>query len=169
MTRTPLLGPSAAGAAAIAIAYAAYAAERRRRRDAERLAAATLETVLNAIDAMPLGGRLVIQTRRRDQAVELSVRDTGEGMSADVRARIFDPFFTTRSPQRAGLGLSVVHGIVGRHQGRIDVQSEVGRGTTISLALPEAHPRPTGARTLPAPSAALRRGRTPIPSIWPRN
>jgi signal transduction histidine kinase/CheY-like chemotaxis protein len=120
---------------------------------ATELREALTNLMLNAIDAMPLGGRLVIQTRRRDQAVELSVRDTGEGMSADVRARIFDPFFTTRSPQRAGLGLSVVHGIVGRHQGRIDVQSEVGRGTTISLALPEAHPRPTGARTLPAPSA----------------
>jgi signal transduction histidine kinase/ActR/RegA family two-component response regulator len=120
---------------------------------ATELREALTNLMLNAIDAMPLGGRLVIQTRRRDHAVELSVRDTGEGMSADVRARIFDPFFTTHSPQRAGLGLSVVHGIVGRHQGRIDVQSEVGRGTTITLALPEAQPRPAGVRALPSPSA----------------
>jgi CheY-like chemotaxis protein len=76
-------------------------------------------------------------------------------MPADVRSRIFDPFFTTRSPQRAGLGLSVVHGIVGRHQGRIDVESEVGRGTTLSLVLPEAHARPTGVRVLPSPSSRL--------------
>jgi signal transduction histidine kinase/CheY-like chemotaxis protein len=120
---------------------------------ATELREALTNLMLNAIDAMPVGGRLVISTRRRDHAVELSVSDTGEGMSADVRARIFDPFFTTRSPQRAGLGLSVVHGIVGRHQGRIDVQSEVGRGTTITLVLPEALPRPLGARTLPAPVA----------------
>ncbi len=119
---------------------------------ATELREALTNLMLNAIDAMPLGGRLVIQTRHRDHAVELAVSDTGEGMSADVRARIFDPFFTTRSPQRAGLGLSVVHGIVGRHQGRIEVQSEVGRGTTITLALPEALSRPAGARALPMPT-----------------
>lgn len=119
---------------------------------ATELREALTNLMLNAIDAMPRGGRIVIQTRSDDHVVELSVSDTGEGMSADVRAHIFDPFFTTRSPQRAGLGLSVVHGIVGRHQGRIDVQSEVGRGTSITLVLPEAPPRPVGLRALPSPS-----------------
>jgi signal transduction histidine kinase/ActR/RegA family two-component response regulator len=105
---------------------------------ATELREALTNIILNAIDAMPRGGRIAIRTRRRDRMVELSVSDTGEGMPPDVQSRIFDPFFTTRSPQRAGLGLSVVHGIVGRHHGRIDVHSEEGQGTTVTLLLQES-------------------------------
>jgi signal transduction histidine kinase len=111
--------------------------------------------ILNAIDAMPRGGRITIRTRRRDRMVELSVGDTGEGMSLDVRSRIFDPFFTTRSPQRAGLGLSVVQGIVGRHHGRIDVHSEEGQGTTVTLLLEESRP-PSESWAMPSVPAARR-------------
>jgi CheY-like chemotaxis protein len=94
--------------------------------------------VRNALDAMPRGGRLRIASRASDERVEISVHDTGEGIPAEIRTRIFDPFFTTRSPERAGLGLSVVHGVVGRHGGRVDVQSAPGRGTTVTLVLPTA-------------------------------
>jgi CheY-like chemotaxis protein len=74
-----------------------------------------------------------------DTGVELQVSDTGEGIPEDVRRRIFDPFFTTRAPQRTGLGLSVVHGVVDRHRGSVWVRSEEGGGTTVTLWLPAAH------------------------------
>ncbi|MBI4590165.1 MAG: GAF domain-containing protein [Candidatus Rokubacteria bacterium] len=106
--------------------------------------------ILNALDAMPNGGRLALRTRKRQDAVELSVTDTGAGMTESVRRRAFEPFFTTRSPQRAGLGLSVVHGIVVRHKGSIEIESQEGRGTTVRIGLPTA--LPVGAA--PAPTAA---------------
>jgi signal transduction histidine kinase len=100
---------------------------------------AVMNLILNAVDAMPRGGRLGVTTRRVDTGVELQVSDTGEGMPEDVRRRIFDPFFTTRSPRRTGLGLSVVHGVVDRHRGSVRVRSEPGGGTTVTLWLPVAH------------------------------
>lgn len=112
---------------------------------------AVINLVLNAIDAMPRGGRLGLSTRARDQGVELAVSDSGEGMPDEVRRRAFDPFFSTRSPQRTGLGLSVVHGIVARHRGRIDVTSEEGRGTTVRLWFPGA---PSGAAAAAEPTTA---------------
>jgi CheY-like chemotaxis protein len=69
-------------------------------------------------------------------------------MSEEVRSRIFDPFFTTRAPQRAGLGLSVVHGVVDRHRGRVSVRSEPDGGTTVTLWLPAAHDPATEAKPL---------------------
>lgn len=92
--------------------------------------------ILNALDAMPRGGRLSLTTRRQDDRLELRVTDTGTGMSEGVRRRLFDPFFTTKSPQRAGLGLSVVRGVVGRHHGTIEVESREGEGTTFRISFP---------------------------------
>src|SRR5882724_1124914 len=100
---------------------------------------AVMNLILNAVDAMPSGGRLGLTTRCVDTGVELQVSDTGEGIPEDVRRRIFDPFFTTRAPQRTGLGLSVVHGVVERHRGSVRVRSEEGGGTTVTLSLPAAH------------------------------
>lgn len=122
---------------------------------ATELREALTNIILNAIDAMPRGGRIAIRTRRRDRMVELAVSDTGEGMPPDVQSRIFDPFFTTRSPQRAGLGLSVVHGIVGRHHGRIDVHSEEGQGATVTLLLQESR-APSESWEMPSAPATRR-------------
>jgi signal transduction histidine kinase len=105
---------------------------------AAALREAVMNLILNAVDAMPRGGRLGLTVRRVDTGVELQVSDAGEGMLEDVRRRIFDPFFTTRAPHRTGLGLSVVHGVVNRHRGSVRVRSEHGGGTTVTLWFPAA-------------------------------
>jgi PAS domain S-box-containing protein len=98
-----------------------------------------LNLALNAADAMPGGGRLVIRTSLEAKKVWIEAEDTGHGIPEDIRDRIFDPFFTTKPPGRGtGLGLSVVHGIVTSHGGTIEVESEVGKGTTFRIALPAA-------------------------------
>ena len=121
--------------------------------NATELREAVTNLVLNAIDAMSRGGRLRLSTRTQDRGVSITVVDTGEGMSTEVRRRIFDPFFSTRSPRRTGLGLSVVQGIVSRHGGWVEVASEPGQGTTVTLWLPAASQH-LSAAPAPAPSAA---------------
>jgi signal transduction histidine kinase/CheY-like chemotaxis protein len=90
--------------------------------------------ILNAVDAMPEGGTLALSGTSQDGWVELHVRDTGLGMSKAVQQRIFEPFFTTKGAKGTGLGLAVSYGIMERHGGRIQVQSDPGRGTTFTLA-----------------------------------
>jgi len=109
-----------------------------------------MNLILNAIDAMPQGGRLGLTARRVDTGVELQVSDTGEGIREDIRRRMFDPFFTTRAPHRTGLGLSVVQGVVSRHRGSVHVRSEPGGGTTVTLWFPVASAR---AVEVPPPAA----------------
>jgi len=73
--------------------------------------------------------------------VEITVSDDGPGIAADVIPRIFDPFFTTKDVgEGSGLGLSIVHGIVDRHGGRIEVESQLGQGTTFRITLPSGQP-----------------------------
>ena len=93
--------------------------------------------VINALDAMPSGGHLQIRslTDLRGR-VTICVTDTGTGMTEEVRQRIFDPFFTTKGNRGNGLGMSIVYGIVSRHRGDIEVESEVGKGTTVRLVFP---------------------------------
>jgi signal transduction histidine kinase len=101
-----------------------------------RLQQAVLNLITNARDAMPDGGDIRLTLTVADREVELSVRDTGVGMSEDVRKRLFSPFFTTKAASGTGLGLSVVRSAVEEHQGKISVDSEPGAGTTFRVKLP---------------------------------
>ena len=104
--------------------------------DAGELREVLVNMVFNAVDAMPDGGTLTLSTSDGGDEVVLTVADTGTGMSEEVRSRIFDPFFTTKGKAGMGLGLSVSYGIIRRHEGRVEVESEVGRGTTFRMSFP---------------------------------
>ncbi|MFQ3589356.1 MAG: ATP-binding protein [Chloracidobacterium sp.] len=92
--------------------------------------------VFNALDAMPNGGEIIINVYEQNESAKLVVRDTGLGMNEETKKRLFDPFYTTKGGKGTGLGLSVSHNIISRHRGRIEVESELGRGTTFFLTLP---------------------------------
>ena len=92
--------------------------------------------VMNAIDAMPAGGRITVETRQELGHAILSVTDTGSGMPDEVRLRAHEPFFTTKGVKSTGLGLSVSYGIARRHGGEVTIRSEEGRGTTVVVQLP---------------------------------
>src|SRR5689334_16557890 len=111
-----------------------------------------INLVVNARDALPAGGRIAVTTRERADPpqVLLEIRDTGTGMTPEVRARIFEPFFSTKGPDKGtGLGLSTVKRIVGELRGTIEVETEPGQGTTFRIGMP----RSAGAQA-PAPAAA---------------
>ncbi len=84
---------------------------------------------------MPGGGTLKISTKLRRGKVSVSFADDGEGISKENMKKLFSPFFTTK-PKGTGLGLAICKRLVEAHQGRIDVESKVGRGTTFTLAFP---------------------------------
>ncbi len=112
-----------------------------------------MNLLLNAVDALPEGGTVTITTGVADGHVVCAVADTGVGMTDEVRRRALEPFFTTKGPQNTGLGLSVAHGIAQRHRGALTIESAPGRGTVVTVRLPEvgadeAH------RAVPAPPAA---------------
>ena len=94
--------------------------------------------ILNALDAMPRGGRLSLSVTGDAEAVVLRVADTGEGIPVEALEHIFEPFFTTKGAGGSGLGLAVSYGIVRRHGGQIEVESEVGQGTVFRLRFPRA-------------------------------
>lgn len=109
--------------------------------------------IMNAIDAMPRGGNLWLETRTSDDEdeIEIQVRDDGSGIAPDVLSQIFEPFMTTKETGHGvGLGLAISRGIMERHNGRIQVASELGRGTTFTVILPirtgEASPATVGDR-----------------------
>ncbi len=116
------------------------------RADTSQLQQVIINLAVNARDAMPTGGRLLLQTERLDgdgtAEILLTVADTGEGMTEQVRAHLFEPFFTTKAVGKGtGLGLSTVYGIVRQLDGTIDVESVPGRGTTFRIRVPaEAQP-----------------------------
>ncbi len=93
--------------------------------------------IVNALDAMPKGGDLKFELTEQPGKVRVAVRDSGIGMSTETVQRVFDPFFTTKGAKGTGLGLSVGYGIVKRHGGKIDVQSERGKGTCIRVDFPK--------------------------------
>jgi CheY-like chemotaxis protein len=120
--------------------------------------------ILNAVDAMPDGGTMTlrsgVQPTQREQttpAIVIEVGDTGVGMPEDVRARCLEPFFTTKGERGTGLGLAMVYGMVQRHSAELEIDSELGSGTTVRLRFASAVPvegrrRASTART----SGALR-------------
>jgi two-component system, NtrC family, sensor kinase len=110
-----------------------------------------LALIMNAIDALPRGGNLWLESRvnRYGEGVEIEIRDDGTGIAPDVLPHIFEPFQTTKEQGRGvGLGLAVSRSIMERHQGKIEVQSELGKGTTFTVTLP------VESRTIAASGAA---------------
>jgi signal transduction histidine kinase/CheY-like chemotaxis protein len=106
--------------------------------DDSELREVLVNMVFNAIDAMPEGGKLTLATSVADDSVVISIVDTGVGMYPEVRTRVFDPFFTTKGKAGLGLGLAVSFGIISRHGGNIDVESNYGKGTEFRITLPLA-------------------------------
>lgn len=105
--------------------------------DEVQMSQVLVNLITNSVHAMPKGGELTIATKRKVHGVSLSVSDTGQGMTAEVKKKAFEPFFTTKPPgQGTGLGLSVVQGIVISHQGKIQVTSNPGKGTRVEIILP---------------------------------
>jgi PAS domain S-box-containing protein len=92
--------------------------------------------VLNAVDAIPGEGQITVCSYEEAGSVVVTVSDTGEGMSAEVKRRLFDPFFTTKGEKGNGLGMSIVYGIVRRHGGEITFMSEPNEGTMFQVTLP---------------------------------
>ena len=110
--------------------------------DAAQTREAVWNLLVNAVEAMPEGGKLTIRTRASKDHVSLIVEDTGTGMSEEVKKQMFIPFFTTKEIDRGtGLGLPVVHGIVTAHKGSISVESRVGYGTRFEIQLPIDRPQ----------------------------
>ncbi len=117
--------------------------------DADRTRQVFWNLFTNAFQAMPSGGTLTVTTERvsdpeaEPDALQITVADTGEGISEEVRERIFDPFFSRRSGG-TGLGLAISRQIIQDHGGRIEVRSEPGRGTTFTITLPVEEADPSG-------------------------
>ncbi|MCP4254060.1 MAG: PAS domain S-box protein [Candidatus Scalindua sp.] len=95
-----------------------------------------INIINNALDVMSSGGRLSFCSWTENQTVLVSIADSGDGMSEEVRKRIFDPFFTTKRAKGSGLGMSVAYGIITGHGGNIILESEKGKGTTFTLTFP---------------------------------
>ena len=91
--------------------------------------------VFNAADAMPQGGKITLSTRCEGAVVSIGIRDTGTGMTEEVRQRCMEPFFSTKGEKGTGLGLAMVFGIVKRHEGIVDIESELGVGTVFWIRL----------------------------------
>ena len=117
--------------------------------DPAELREALTNLLFNALNAMPKGGRITFRTGVERDRVCLAVEDTGIGMTEAVRSRVFEPFFTTKGERGTGLGLSVVYGIITRHGGEIEVQSQIGQGSTFTIRLPVARETPKAASGAP--------------------
>ena len=103
--------------------------------DPKQMHQVLINLLKNALEAMPQGGEITITTRVKGANVEISLADTGEGMSPEVAGNIFQPYFTTKE-KGTGLGLAICQSIIQEHGGVISVASTPGRGTTFTIQLP---------------------------------
>jgi two-component system NtrC family sensor kinase len=109
--------------------------------DAQQVEQVLINMIHNAIQAMPNGGALQLSLKQIDETAQISIQDTGSGISPEHVKRIFDPFFTTKKEgEGTGLGLSVSYGIIANHRGKIEVESELGKGTKFTIILPITQP-----------------------------
>jgi CheY-like chemotaxis protein/anti-sigma regulatory factor (Ser/Thr protein kinase) len=104
--------------------------------NASELREVVTNMIFNAMEAMPEGGKIEIRTFKKRRDVSIQISDTGIGIAEEAKKKIFEPFFTTKPFTNTGLGLSMSYGIVKRFGGEIEVESEVGRGTTFTIMLP---------------------------------
>lgn len=109
--------------------------------NASELREVFVNLIVNAVDAMPAGGRISVSCVRNCDRLTLTFADSGTGMASDVLEKIFEPFFSTKGAQGTGLGLSVSYSLIERHEGSISVVSEVGQGTIFTIDLPAASPQ----------------------------
>ncbi|MFO0983713.1 MAG: response regulator [Planctomycetota bacterium] len=130
--------------------------------NASELREVVLNLLLNAVDAMPSGGVITVRTEDRGEAVQLAISDTGMGMPEEVRKHCLEPFFTTKGRDGTGMGLAIVYGIVQRHTGSLEIDSELGKGTRVAVQLKSfqdgdrnLEPAPAGAPELTAPIRVL--------------
>jgi len=103
--------------------------------------------IFNAVDAMPHGGRVLLETTIENERAVLRVADNGTGMTETVRRRCLEPFFSTKGEHGTGLGLSMVYGIIERHRGQLEIESAAGQGTTFIIRLPLAQEMPVARAT----------------------
>jgi signal transduction histidine kinase len=105
--------------------------------DVEALRQIIVNTVLNAIQAMPEGGQLTIRTKQIYSRIVIVIKDTGTGVDPEIKDKIFDPFFTTKEiGEGTGLGLAVTYALIQQMGGTIEMESEPGKGTVFSITLP---------------------------------
>ncbi len=114
-----------------------------------------INMIENAVEAMPDGGKIKITTGMRQDAVEIKISDSGLGMIDEIKGRAFEPFFTTKKDKGNGLGLSVAYGIISRHNGQINVESQPGEGTTFTILLPVADQPESEAKGMAAQDHAI--------------
>ncbi len=125
------------------------------RGDSAHIEQLILALVMNAIEAMPHEGNLRVATRKEEGSVVITVEDNGMGIPPEVLPRLFEPFVTTKEDSKGtGLGLAISRSIVDRHNGRIAVESEVGRGTTFTITLPSGERMTVAAEPKPAATVA---------------
>lgn len=120
----------------------------------QELREALVNLIFNATDAIPKRGTITIRTQVQGRWLAVTVADDGIGMSEDLKARCLEPFFTTKEEEGTGLGLGSVYGIVRRHEGEVDIQSEAGRGTAVTLLLPLEKTAKASVAAPPSPTAS---------------
>ncbi|HVH44338.1 MAG TPA: ATP-binding protein, partial [Labilithrix sp.] len=103
--------------------------------DREKLKQVTINLVVNALEAMKLGGALAVRVRAENELVVMTVEDSGHGIASELLPNVFDPFFTTKEAG-TGLGLSIVRKIVDQHGGDVVIQSERGKGARVVVSIP---------------------------------